>query len=75
MIRLRSLRENESIIAPCSWVSEASGCEYGIFLVITKTNDGTDAYYCIAGTVKYFCRYTYHLLNVIFDFDCMESNF
>ena len=58
MIRLRSLRENESIIAPCSWVSEASGCEYGIFLVITKTNDGTDADYCIAGTVEdYICFY------------------
>jgi hypothetical protein len=49
MIKFRSLRENESMIAPSSWVSEKDGTEYGVFFVVTKTQEGTDADYSIAG--------------------------
>ena len=49
MIKLRSLRENESLIAPCSWISESSSSEFGIFIVVTKVNEGTDMDYNIAG--------------------------
>lgn len=49
MIKFRSLRENESMIAPSSWVSEKDGSEFGVFLVVTKTQEGSDADYSIAG--------------------------
>ena len=49
MIKFRSLRENESMIAPCSWTSEISGAEYGVFLVVTKVKENTDMDYNIAG--------------------------
>lgn len=49
MIKLRALRENESLIAPTSWVSEKNGSECGVFLMVTKTQDDSDADYSIAG--------------------------
>ena len=52
MIKFRSLRENESMIAPCAWVSGADGGEHGVFLVVTKTQEGTDNDYAVAGTRK-----------------------
>lgn len=50
MIKFRSLRENESIIAPCAWTSEVDGSECGVFLVVTKTQEGSDTDYSVAGT-------------------------
>ena len=52
MIKFRSLRENESMIAPCAWVSGADGGEHGVFLVVTKTQEGTDNDYAVAGARK-----------------------
>ena len=49
MIKFRSLRENESIIAPCAWTSESDGSECGVFLVVTKTQEGSDSDYSVAG--------------------------
>ena len=49
MIKFRSLRENESMIAPCAWVSGADGGEHGVFLVVTKTQEGTENDYAVAG--------------------------
>jgi hypothetical protein len=49
MIKFRSLRENESMIAPCAWVSGEDGGEHGVFLVVTKTQEGTENDYAIAG--------------------------
>lgn len=49
MIKFRSLRENESIIAPCAWTSEADGSECGVFFVVTKTQEGSDSDYSVAG--------------------------
>ena len=37
------------MIAPCSWISESSGAEYGVFLVVTKVKENTDMDYNIAG--------------------------
>ena len=53
MIKFRSLRENESMIAPCAWVS-GDGGEHGVFLVVTKTQEGTENDYAIAGN-QIFC--------------------
>ena len=50
MIKFRSLRENESIIAPCAWTSESNG-ECGVFMVVTKTREDTDNDYTVAGAI------------------------
>lgn len=52
MIKFRSLRENESIIAPCAWTSESKGGECGVFVVVTKTREDTDNDYTVAGWIS-----------------------
>jgi hypothetical protein len=52
MIKFRSLRENESIIAPCAWTSESNGSECGVFVVVTKTREDTDNDYTVAGSIS-----------------------
>ena len=50
MARIRVLRENESVIAPCTWVSadDQGKGEYGVFIVLTKTHEETPNNYSIA---------------------------
>jgi hypothetical protein len=50
MARIRVLRENESVIAPCTWVSadEQGKSEHGVFMVLTKTHEETACNYSIA---------------------------
>ena len=50
MARIRVLRENESVIAPCTWISsdDQGRSEHGVFIVLTKTNEETSANYSIA---------------------------
>ena len=50
MARIRVLRENESVIAPCTWISsdDQGKSEHGVFIVLTKTNEETSNNYSIA---------------------------
>jgi hypothetical protein len=65
MIKFRSLRENESMIAPCAWVSGGDGGEHGVFLVVTKTQEGTENDYAVAGdrTLLFFSVNWFFLLS------------
>ena len=65
MIKFRSLRENESIIAPCAWTSESNGSECGVFVVVTKTREDTDNDYTVAGAIFRILRTLLTALNDI----------
>ena len=49
MIRIRALRESDTIVLPTSMVvDETTGEEHGIILVVTKTRGNTDANFSVA---------------------------
>ena len=50
MARIRVLRENESVIAPCTWASgdDHGRSDHGVFIVLTKTHEETANNYSVA---------------------------